>query len=51
LPLPSDLLGCGQLALFRLILGEGDEVTEFMVEFLLQPGEVLPRDRNQTALL
>ena len=51
LPLSSDLLGCGQLALFRLILGNGDNVTEPLVEFLLQPGEVLPREGNQTALL
>jgi len=51
LPLSSDLLGCRQLALFRLILGNGDDVTESLVEFLLQAGEVLPREGNQTALL
>jgi len=51
LPLSSDLLGCRQFALFRLILGRGDDVTESLVEFFLQPGEVLPRERNQTALL
>lgn len=51
LPLSSDLLGCRQLALFRLILGKGDNVTESLVEFLLQPGEVLPRERSQAALL
>ena len=51
LPLSSDLLGCRQLALFRLILGKGDNVTESLVEFLLQPGKVLPGERNQTALL
>lgn len=51
LPLSSDPLGCRQFALFRLILGKGDDLTKLLVEFLLQPGEVLPLEGDQTALL
>ena len=51
LPFSSDLLGGGQFALFWLVLGEDDKVTESLVKFLLELREVLPLERNQTALL
>lgn len=50
-PLSSDLLSCGRLALFRLVLGRDDDVTESPIEFPLQLGEVFPRERDQAALL
>lgn len=51
LPLPSDPFRSRQLVFFLLILREDDDVTEPLVEFLLQLREVLPLGGDQAAFL
>ena len=51
LPLSSDLLGGGHLALFRLMLRGDGEVTESPIKFFLHLREVPPLEGNETTLL